>query len=109
MPRSKSIDDRILPLIQYDFPGNRHALAHGVYRVAAFIGELRDFRDRRHRRFRQRHEAWSAALLLMEPTSLIGRINSVRGSARPIPVSTSIWLGLRPLRILFMEPVRQDL
>lgn len=42
MPRSKSIDDRILPLIQYDFPGNRHALAHGVYRVAAFIGELRD-------------------------------------------------------------------
>jgi hypothetical protein len=42
MPHSKSIDDRILPLIQYDFPGNRHALAHGVYRVAAFIGELRD-------------------------------------------------------------------
>ena len=45
MPRSKSIDDRVLPLIQYDFPGNRHALAHGVYRVAAFIGELRDFDD----------------------------------------------------------------
>ena len=45
MPRSKSIDDRILPLIQYDFPGNRHALAHGVTVWQPFIGELRDFDD----------------------------------------------------------------
>jgi hypothetical protein len=44
-PPSSSGKTIAYPLIQYDFPGNQHALAHGVYRVAAFIGELRDFDD----------------------------------------------------------------
>ena len=41
----RSINDCVFPVVENDFSGNRHALAHGVYRVAAFIGELRDFDD----------------------------------------------------------------
>jgi hypothetical protein len=45
MPRSKSIDDRILPLIQYDFPGTGMRLRMEFTVWQPFIGELRDFDD----------------------------------------------------------------
>ena len=49
-PPSILVSNLVLAIVQKKFAGNRHAFAHGVDRVAAFIGELRNlnnFIDRR--------------------------------------------------------------